>query len=169
MDMQESCLIMKLTKVIGLGICHTTQFSVNICHTKSELSLMLQQSMNKALLTDPDLLNNLTVILLQFRNDKVAKAANIEAMYHQVKVSKSDAEALRFLSEENISESDLEVYQIVVHIFGSKDSPCCVNYALKKTGRDNFDRYNLSTIESVLKSFYLNDFLKSVPSEEQVK
>ena len=58
---------------------------------------------------------------------------------------------------------------MVGHIFGGKDSPCCVNYALKKTGRDNFNHYNPSTIESVLKSFYVDDFLQSVPSEEQAK
>ena len=44
-----------------------------------------------------------------------------------------------------------------------------MNYVLKKTERDNFDCYNLSTIEIVLKSFYMDDFLKSVPLEEQSK
>ena len=56
---------------------------------------------------------------------------------------------------------------MVVHIFGGKDSPCCANYALKKTGRDNFDEYDASIIESVFKSFYMDDFLKSVISEVQ--
>ena len=47
-------------------------------------------SFNKALLTGPDLLNNLAEVLLRFRNHKIAIAADIEAMYHQVRVSKSD-------------------------------------------------------------------------------
>ena len=51
-------------------------------------------SLNKALLTGPDLLNNLVGVLLRFRNHKFAIAADIEAMYHQVRVSKSDANAL---------------------------------------------------------------------------
>ena len=75
-------------------------------------------SLNKALLTDPDLLKNLNGILLLFRNHKVVIAADFEAMYHQVRVSKSDAEALRFLWQEDLSESDPEVYQMVEHIFG---------------------------------------------------
>ena len=66
-------------------------------------------SLNKALLTGPDLLNNLTGIWLQFRNHKVVIAADIEAMYLQVSVPKSDAEALRFLWQEDLSESDPEV------------------------------------------------------------
>ena len=61
------------------------------------------------------------------------------------------------------------MYQIKVHFFDGKDSPCCANYALKKTGRDNFNHYYPLTIESVLKSFYMVDFLKSVPSKEQAK
>ena len=56
---------------------------------------------------------------------------------------------------------------MVVHIFDGKDSPCCANYALKKTGRDNFDEYDASTVESVLKSFYMDDFFKSIISEVQ--
>ena len=54
---------------------------------------------------------------------------------------------------------------MVVHIFGGKDSPCRANYALKKTRRDHFHEYDGSTIESVLKLFYMDDFLKSVISE----
>ena len=41
-------------------------------------------------------------------------------MYHQFRVSKSDAEALKFLWQEDLSESDPEVYQMVVHIFSRK-------------------------------------------------
>ena len=62
---------------------------------------------------------------------------------------------------------------MVVHIFGGKgygkDSPCCANHAFNKTGRDNFNCYNQSKIESVLKSFFMADFLQSIPQEEQAK
>ena len=75
-------------------------------------------------------------------------------MHHQFGVSSSNAEALMFLWQEDLSQSDPEVYQMLVHIFGGKDSPSNANYALKKTGVDNFDRYSPSTIESVLKSFF---------------
>ena len=53
-------------------------------------------SLNKALLTGPDLLNNLVGVVLRFRNHKFAIVADIEAMYHKVRVSKSDANSLRF-------------------------------------------------------------------------
>ena len=124
-------------------------------------------SLNKALLTGPDLQNNLVGVLLRFRNHTFAIAADIEAMYHQIRISKSDANSLRFFWQDDLTQDVPEIYQMVVHIFGGKDSPCCANYALKKIGRDDFDEYDASTIESVLKSFYMDDFLKLVISEMQ--
>ena len=45
-----------------------------------------------------------------------------------------------------------------VHIFGGKDSLCCSNYILKRTGRDNFGSFEASTIKTVLKLFYMDHF-----------
>ena len=120
-----------------------------------------RMSLNKVLLTGPDLLNNLVGVLLRLRNHKFAIAADIEAMYHQVRASKSDTNTLRFFWQDDLTQDVPEIYQIVVHIFGGKDSPCCANYTLNKTERDNFEEYDASTIESVLKSFYKDDFLTS--------
>ena len=53
-------------------------------------------SLNKTMLTGPDLLSNLTGILLRFRNHKVAIAADIETMYHQLKTPQHDVDSLRF-------------------------------------------------------------------------
>ena len=53
-------------------------------------------SLNKALSTGSDLLNSFVGVLLRFKNHKFAITADVEAMYHQVRVSKSDANAPRF-------------------------------------------------------------------------
>ena len=124
-------------------------------------------SLNKALSTGSDLLNSFVGVLLRFKNHKFTITADVEAMYHQVRVSKSDANAPRFFWQNDLTQDVPEIYQMVVHIFGGKDSPCYANYALKRTGRDNFDVYNASTVESVLNSFYMDDFLKPVISEVQ--
>ena len=95
-------------------------------------------SLNKSLLTGPDLLNSLVGVLIRFRSGKIAIAADIEAMFHQVRVNQNDADSLRFLWKEDIMSDDPpSTYQMLVHIFGSKDSPTCANYALKRTARDN--------------------------------
>ena len=124
-------------------------------------------SLNDHLVTGPDLLNSLVGILMRFRFGKVAIAADVEAMYHQVRVPKEDAESLRFLWKEDIDvEGPPDVYQMLVHIFGAKDSSGCANYAMRRTARDNYEDYDALTYESVLNSFYVDDLLKSLSSTE---
>ena len=79
-------------------------------------------SLNKALLTGPDLLNSLVGVLLRFRNYRVVFSADIEAMYHQVRVNPDNAHALRFLWLDVNSDGKPDTYQMLVHIFGGKDS-----------------------------------------------
>ncbi|XP_068691640.1 uncharacterized protein [Montipora foliosa] len=54
-------------------------------------------SLNDRLCHGPDLTNNLVGVLIRFRQEKIAFNADIEAMFHQVKVLTKDADALRFL------------------------------------------------------------------------
>ena len=53
-------------------------------------------SLNKTLITGPDLLKSLDGVLMRFRNERIAIAADIEAYYHQGRVPKEDADFLRF-------------------------------------------------------------------------
>ena len=55
-----------------------------------------------------------------------------------------------------------DTYQMLVHIFGAKDSPTCCNYALRRTARDNSALYDPITFESAIHAFYVDDLLKSV-------
>ena len=91
------------------------------------------QSLNTNLRTGPDLLSSLVGSLLRFRTGAVALAADVEAMFHQVRVSLADADSQRFFWKEDIlAEGPPDTYQMLVHIFGAKDSPACANYALKR-------------------------------------
>ena len=109
-------------------------------------------SLNECLLTGPDLFNSLIGVLIRFRSNKVAIAADIEGMFHQVKVTEEDSDALRFLWKEDISsKTQADSYKMLVHIFGAKGSPGCANYALKRTGRDNSSAFAAETFESILK------------------
>ena len=58
--------------------------------------------------------------------------------------------------EEN---SKVETYQMLVHIFGSTDSPCCANFAFKTEARGNLENYSAMAIKTVLRSFYVDDLL----------
>ena len=114
------------------------------------------------------MLNSLAGVLLRFRDNNIAIVAHVEAMFHQVMVKPSDCDSLGFhwvdTPEEN---SKVETYQMLVHIFGATDSPCCANFAVKTVARDNSENYSARTIETVLRSFYVDDLLKSVTSEQE--
>ena len=59
--------------------------------------------LNDLLCTGPDLSSNLIGVLLRFRKYPIAVVADIEAMFHQVWVSSSDRQCLRFLWSKDIS------------------------------------------------------------------
>ena len=54
-------------------------------------------SLNKNLLTGQDVANNLVGVLLRFHQGKIAFAADIEKMFHQIHVREEDKDSLRFL------------------------------------------------------------------------
>ena len=122
-------------------------------------------SLNKSLLTGPDLLQNLIYVLLRFRQHPFAVSADIEGMFLQVGVLPCDQTSLRFLWREDPT-SNVVVHQYTRHIFGAKDSPTCANYALQRTARDNAKEYP-EAAKAVLENFYMDDYLDSVESPER--
>ena len=82
------------------------------------------------------MLQTLIYVLMRFRQHPYAVSADIEGLFLQVSVIAEDRPSLRFLWREDPA-TDVVVYQYVRHIFGSKDSPTCANYALQQTARDN--------------------------------
>lgn len=93
--------------------------------------------------------------------------SDIKAMFHQVRVRPSDCDALRFLwwPDGNL-DSDPGEFQMRVHLFGGTSSTSCANFALKKTAQDNKADFNPETIQTVERDFYVDDCLKSVPTED---
>ena len=120
-------------------------------------------SLNNHLLKGPDLINNLVSILIQFRFRKYAVAADIEQMFLQVKVKKSDQDALHFLWR-FLKIGKPQEYAMIVHLFGKNYSPCCSNYALKQCAKDQLQSENV--IKCVDNNFHIGDFVKSTSSEK---
>ena len=89
-------------------------------------------------------------------------------MLYQVWVNSDNADALRFLWFKNInSNGKPDTYQMLVHIFGWKDSPYCVNYTVRRTASDCGRKFAGTVADSVKKSFYINDLVKSAETEKQ--
>ena len=100
---------------------------------------------------------------MRFRNGTVGITADIEAMFHQVLVNRDDTDSLRFLWKDDMfSEAEPYSMQMLVHIFGARDSSTCAIYALKRTARDNYESFSSMAYETLLKAFYMDDLLKAV-------
>ena len=124
-------------------------------------------SLNANLLQGPGFTNSLVGVLMRFRQERVALASDIQAMFHQVRVSPTDRNSLRFLwwPEGDLSKEPV-VHQMLVHLFGATSSPSCASFSLKKVANDNRDEFDAETINTVNRNFYVDDCLKSVPTTE---
>ena len=125
-------------------------------------------SLNSQLLQGPDLMNSLVGVLTRFRQEHVALAADIEAMFHQVRVHDEDCDALRFLwwPRGDLNRQP-KCYRMQVHLFGATSSPSCTAYALRRTASDHAHMYESEVVETIRRNFYVDDCLKSVSSEER--
>ena len=88
-------------------------------------------SLNKKLISGPDLSNQIISILVKFRKDLVAIMADIVAMFYQVFVAEQHRNLLSFLwwGNGDINEQP-QLYHMNVHIFGGTSLPSCSNYTL---------------------------------------
>jgi len=122
-------------------------------------------SLNQVLMQGPDLVNNLAAVLVHFRKYPVALVADIEGMFHQVKVKPSDRNSRRFLWWPNGDLTQKQKsFRMTVHLFGAISLPSCASFALQKAASEfgsEFEPYVVSTIE---KNFYVDDLLLSVPN-----
>ncbi len=110
-----------------------------------------------------DLLNNLFGILQRFHLYEITFSADIESMFHMVRVSDNDAAALRFLWKRDPEKpGPPDTWRMNVHIFGAVDSPSCANYALRRTGSDNSEDFDDEVIQAMANDFYMDDIHKAL-------
>jgi hypothetical protein len=106
-------------------------------------------------------LNEHLPVLVYLRQDRIAYAADIEAMFHQTRVISKDTDALRFLWWSDSIDDPPEEYQMMVHIFGATSSPCCASKALRQIADDNESKFDQQVTRTLRKNFYVDDNLKS--------
>ena len=120
-------------------------------------------SLNEHLMQGPDLTNDLLRLLIRFRQEEIAIMADVESMFHQVKVAEKHMRYLRFFwwPGGNL-EAEMEEYEMTVHTFGAVSSPSCANYCLKKTACDNEKQFGKEVADTLRRNFYVDDMAKSV-------
>ena len=121
-------------------------------------------SLNSVLLQGPDLTNNLLGILLRFRRENIAVAADIQQMFYSFRVHKEHRNYLRFFwYENNDPEKSLIEYRMCVHVFGNSPSPAVATYGLRRTVENSDHDVN----RLVNRDFYVDDALTSLPTSHE--
>lgn len=119
-------------------------------------------SLNDQLLQGPDSVASLVNILMRFRREKIAIAADVEEMFMQVRVPVHDRGALRFLWwVDSDPEKDLIEYQMTAHPFGATSSPFIASFALRHTARAVGNAYTQFVLDAIHNNFYVDDCLIS--------
>ena len=122
-------------------------------------------SLNKELLTGPDLTNSLFGVLLRFRHHDTAVMCDVEQMFHSFNVDPKHQSFLRFLwFKDNNPSEDIIEYQMTVHLFGNGPSPAVATYGLRKTALDGEEKFGKDTRAFIHKNFYVDDGLGSRPT-----
>lgn len=74
---------------------------------------------------------------MRFRQETTAVMADVEAMFHQVRVSDEDTDLFKFLwLPDGNYEQELVEHKMLVHIFGATSSPSVATFALQKCATD---------------------------------
>ena len=121
-----------------------------------------QTSLNQGL-QGPDLTNRIVGlgVLSRFRQETVGLIADIQSMFHQVRVEPRDCDALRFLwwPRGDLS-AELVEYRMVKHMFGATSSPSVVKLCLKKTAMME-EQKNPEIANVIDRNMYVDDLMKS--------
>ena len=112
--------------------------------------------------------NSILGVLMRFREERVSLLADIECMFHQVRVPPDDQDAFRFLwwPDGDLNQQPVD-HRMEVHLFGATSSPSCCNFALKRTAEDNKGGFPEEVVRTVKRNFYVDDCLKSDKSAEK--
>ena len=112
------------------------------------------RSINKELLSGPDLTNQIIGVLTRFREEKIAFMADVEAMYHHVQVPEDQQSFLKFLWWENHDIDRMpHFYVMCAHVFGATLSASCSNYALRRKTMENEAVFGEATASSLHHNF----------------
>ena len=125
-------------------------------------------SLSSVLLSGPDLTNNLTGILLRFRENAVGITGDNQQMFYQFYVHEHDRNFLRFLwYEDNDTTKELMDYRMCDHVFGNSPSPAVASYGPRRIANLAANTIGTDVKNFMDQNFYVDDGITSVESPDE--
>ena len=125
-------------------------------------------SLNEALLTGPNLINEMNGVFLRFKENRVAFGADIQDMFCQFRVPKHQRDLLRFFWYKNNDPKQVIVpYRNMSHPFGLSSSPGVANFALKLCAKRPMTKEFEPAQRYLLRAFYVDDGMASANTVEE--
>ena len=122
-------------------------------------------SVNNVCLSGPDLLNKLIHVLLRFRLHEHAWAADVSAMYFQVRIPPEQRDMLRFLWMGD--DGHVEEYRMVGHVMGGVWSSASSTFAIRQAVIDR--KSHPKVVKVINDSLYVDDALHSEELEKDAE
>ncbi|XP_040172707.1 uncharacterized protein LOC120905736 [Anopheles arabiensis] len=123
-------------------------------------------SLNKKLLTGPDLLTPLQAVLFRFREYRVAVAADIREMYHQVRICDDDVHSQRFLWRWGNTNAEPQEFVMLRMTFGAACSPSTAQF-VKNENAEKYRSLYPRAVRCIHEEHYVDDMLTSVETEPE--
>ena len=94
--------------------------------------------------------------------EPVAVVCDIKLMFHQCFVEDKDQCFSRFLLwPKGDTTKSAQVHAMTVHLFGATSNPSVVGFCMRKTADDNESSFSETAIDTLRRSFYVDDMLRS--------
>jgi hypothetical protein len=124
------------------------------------------KSLNEFLLQGPDMMNDLTGVLMRFRENRIAITCDIERMFHQFRVNKENRNLIKFIWYEDQDMTKTTDFRMCVHLFGATSSPAAATYGLRHLAKLHQETHP-DGAKFIQQSFYVDDGLISVETPEE--
>ena len=124
-----------------------------------------QPSLNSCLSTGPDILNDMTAILVRFRCYRYGITADIEKAFLSISLDEKDRDATRFfwISDPTNPESPFEVYRFKSILFGATCSPFTLNATIKK----HLDQFHDPVTQPMKSDLYVDNLASGTDNEDE--
>lgn len=123
-------------------------------------------SLNDLLLQGPDFVPNLISIIWRARLKPICYVADIQEMFHRIKIRPEDQDSQRFLFRGTDRQREPDVYVMEAMIFGAKSSPSMAQYVKNENAR-RLETTHPGVYRPIKLQHYVDDFFDSANDENE--